>query len=420
MNMVDIILKKRSGEELTENEIRSVIKGYVDGSVADYQMSALLMAVYFQGLTDKEIFVLTDAMKNSGSVLDLSDIKGIKVDKHSSGGVGDKITLIIGPIVAAAGVKVAKMSGRGLGFTGGTIDKLAAIPGFTTDLSIDKFKRIVKDVGLCVAGQTENIAKADKLIYALRDVTGTVDIKGLIASSIMSKKLAMGSDAILLDVKYGMGALMKTKQEAKELAELMKRIGNMASKNVEYILSDMNQPLGNMVGNANEVMEAIDVLKGKGPDDLMNLAIEISGKMLVLGELAKDKEEGAKIAKSMVDNKKALLKCKEFIEAQGGNPSVVEDYSLLPKPKYEVNVKIAQSGILSRLEANKVGEASLICGAGREKKEDDIDLSAGITLFKKVGDEILEDEVVAKVYGNDKDKLVKAVDILIEAYTIAK
>lgn len=420
MNMVDIILKKRSGEELTENEIRSVIKGYVDGSVADYQISALLMAVYFQGLTDKEIFVLTDAMKNSGSVLDLSDIKGIKVDKHSSGGVGDKITLIIGPIVAAAGVKVAKMSGRGLGFTGGTIDKLAAIPGFTTDLSIDKFKRIVKDVGLCVAGQTENIAKADKLIYALRDVTGTVDIKGLIASSIMSKKLAMGSDAILLDVKYGMGALMKTKQEAKELAELMKRIGNMASKNVEYILSDMNQPLGNMVGNANEVMEAIDVLKGKGPDDLMNLAIEISGKMLVLGELAKDKEEGAKIAKSMVDNKKALLKCKEFIEAQGGNPSVVEDYSLLPKPKYEVNVKIAQSGILSRLEANKVGKASLICGAGREKKEDDIDLSAGITLFKKVGDEILEDEVVAKVYGNDKDKLVKAVDILIEAYTIAK
>lgn len=420
MNMVDIILKKRSGEELTENEIRSVIKGYVDGSVADYQMSALLMAIYFQGLTDKEIFVLTDAMKNSGSILDLSDIKGIKVDKHSSGGVGDKITLIIGPIVAAAGVKVAKMSGRGLGFTGGTIDKLAAIPGFTTDLSIDKFKRIVKDVGLCVAGQTENIAKADKLIYALRDVTGTVDIKGLIASSIMSKKLAMGSDAILLDVKYGMGALMKTKQEAKELAELMKRIGNMASKNVEYILSDMNQPLGNMVGNANEVMEAIDVLKGKGPDDLMNLAIEISGKMLVLGELAKDKEEGAKIAKSMVDNKKALLKCKEFIEAQGGNPSVVEDYSLLPKPKYEVNVKIAQSGILSRLEANKVGEASLICGAGREKKEDDIDLSAGITLFKKVGDEILEDEVVAKVYGNDKDKLVKAVDILIEAYTIAK
>ena len=420
MNMVDIILKKRSGEELTENEIRSVIEGYVDGSVADYQMSALLMAIYFQGLTDKEIFVLTDAMKNSGSVLDLSDIKGIKVDKHSSGGVGDKITLIIGPIVAAAGVKVAKMSGRGLGFTGGTIDKLAAIPGFTTDLSIDKFKRIVKDVGLCVAGQTENIAKADKLIYALRDVTGTVDIKGLIASSIMSKKLAMGSDAIVLDVKYGMGALMKTKQEAKELAELMKRIGNMASKNVEYILSDMNQPLGNMVGNANEVMEAIDVLKGKGPDDLMNLAIEISGKMLVLGELAKDKEEGAKIAKSMVDNKKALLKCKEFIEAQGGNPSVVEDYSLLPKPKYEVNVKIAQSGILSRLEANKVGEASLICGAGREKKEDDIDLSAGITLFKKVGDEILEDEVVAKVYGNDKDKLVKAVDILIEAYTIAK
>lgn len=420
MNMVDIILKKRRGEELTENEIRSVIKGYVDGSVADYQMSALLMAIYFQGLTDKEIFVLTDAMKNSGSILDLSDIKGIKVDKHSSGGVGDKITLIIGPIVAAAGVKVAKMSGRGLGFTGGTIDKLAAIPGFTTDLSIDKFKRIVKDVGLCVAGQTENIAKADKLIYALRDVTGTVDIKGLIASSIMSKKLAMGSDAILLDVKYGMGALMKTKQEAKELAELMKRIGNMASKNVEYILSDMNQPLGNMVGNANEVMEAIDVLKWKGPDDLMNLAIEISGKMLVLGELAKDKEEGAKIAKSMVDNKKALLKCKEFIEAQGGNPSVVEDYSLLPKPKYEVNVKIAQSGILSRLEANKVGEASLICGAGREKKEDDIDLSAGITLFKKVGDEILEDEVVAKVYGNDKDKLVKAVDILIEAYTIAK
>lgn len=420
MNMVDIILKKRSGEELTENEIRSVIEGYVDGSVADYQMSALLMAIYFQGLTDKEIFVLTDAMKNSGSVLDLSDIKGIKVDKHSSGGVGDKITLIIGPIVAAAGVKVAKMSGRGLGFTGGTIDKLAAIPGFTTDLSIDKFKRIVKDVGLCVAGQTENIAKADKLIYALRDVTGTVDIKGLIASSIMSKKLAMGSDAIVLDVKYGMGALMKTKQEAKELAELMQRIGNMASKNVEYILSDMNQPLGNMVGNANEVMEAIDVLKGKGPDDLMNLAIEISGKMLVLGELVKDKEEGAKIAKSMVDNKKALLKCKEFIEAQGGNPSVVEDYSLLPKPKYEVNVKIAQSGILSRLEANKVGEASLICGAGREKKEDDIDLSAGITLFKKVGDEILEDEVVAKVYGNDKDKLVKAVDILIEAYTIAK
>lgn len=425
MNMVELIIKKRDGNQLSDGEIREIISGYVNGQVADYQMSALLMAFYFQGLSNDEIFTLTDAMMYSGEIIDLSDIPGIKVDKHSSGGVGDKISLIICPIVAAAGVKVAKMSGRGLGFTGGTIDKLHAIPNFKTDLTMDQFKKQVSEIGVCIAGQTEDIAKADKLLYALRDVTGTVDVMGLIASSIMSKKLAMGSDAILLDVKYGKGALMKTKEDAQKLANLMVEIGQNAGKTVEAVLSNMDQPLGNQVGNANEVIEAIETLKGNGPKDLTELAIEISGKMIYLGQGAVDENQGREIAKQLIENGKALNKFRQFVEAQGGEGKIVDDYNSLPKPKYEMIFTGADLGLqfdekaaIREIEANLVGEASLLSGAGREKKDDEIDLSAGIELIKKVGSEFSVNDPIAKIFGNNHDKLVEAFEKLKEAYVV--
>lgn len=425
MNMVELIIKKRDGNQLSDGEIREIISGYVNGQVADYQMSALLMAFYFQGLSNDEIFTLTDAMMHSGEIIDLSDIPGIKVDKHSSGGVGDKISLIICPIVAAAGVKVAKMSGRGLGFTGGTIDKLHAIPNFKTDLTMDQFKKQVSEIGVCIAGQTEDIAKADKLLYALRDVTGTVDVMGLIASSIMSKKLAMGSDVILLDVKYGKGALMKTKEDAQKLANLMVEIGQNAGKTVEAVLSNMDQPLGNQVGNANEVIEAIETLKGNGPKDLTELAIEISGKMIYLGQGAADENQGREIAKQLIENGKALNKFRQFVEAQGGEGKIVDDYNSLPKPKYEMIFTGADLGLqfdekaaIREIEANLVGEASLLSGAGREKKDDEIDLSAGIELIKKVGSEFSVNDPIAKIFGNNHDKLVEAFEKLKEAYVV--
>lgn len=425
MNMVELIIKKRDGNQLSDGEIREIISGYVNGQVADYQMSALLMAFYFQGLSNDEIFTLTDAMMHSGEIIDLSDIPGIKVDKHSSGGVGDKISLIICPIVAAAGVKVAKMSGRGLGFTGGTIDKLHAIPNFKTDLTMDQFKKQVSEIGVCIAGQTEDIAKADKLLYALRDVTGTVDVMGLIASSIMSKKLAMGSDVILLDVKYGKGALMKTKEDAQKLANLMVEIGQNAGKTVEAVLSNMDQPLGNQVGNANEVIEAIETLKGNGPKDLTELAVEISGKMIYLGQGAADENQGREIAKQLIENGKALNKFRQFVEAQGGEGKIVDDYNSLPKPKYEMIFTGADLGLqfdekaaIREIEANLVGEASLLSGAGREKKDDEIDLSAGIELIKKVGSEFSVNDPIAKIFGNNHDKLVEAFEKLKEAYVV--
>lgn len=425
MNMVELIIKKRDGNQLSDGEIREIISGYVNGQVADYQMSALLMAFYFQGLSNDEIFALTDAMMHSGEIIDLRDIPGIKVDKHSSGGVGDKISLIICPIVAAAGVKVAKMSGRGLGFTGGTIDKLHAIPNFKTDLTMNQFKKQVSEIGVCIAGQTEDIAKADKLLYALRDVTGTVDVMGLIASSIMSKKLAMGSDAILLDVKYGKGALMKTKEDAQKLANLMVEIGQNAGKTVETVLSNMDQPLGNQVGNANEVIEAIETLKGNGPKDLTELSIEISGKMIYLGQGAADENQGREIAKQLIENGKALNKFRQFVEAQGGEAQIVDDYNSLPKPKYEMiftgvdlGLQFEEKATIREIEANLVGEASLLSGAGREKKEDEIDLSAGIELIKKVGDEFSVNDPIAKIFGKKHDKLVEAFEKLKEAYVV--
>lgn len=425
MNMVELIIKKRDGNQLSDGEIREIISGYVNGQVADYQMSALLMAFYFQGLSNDEIFALTDAMMHSGEIIDLRDIPGIKVDKHSSGGVGDKISLIICPIVAAAGVKVAKMSGRGLGFTGGTIDKLHAIPNFKTDLTMNQFKKQVSEIGVCIAGQTEDIAKADKLLYTLRDVTGTVDVMGLIASSIMSKKLAMGSDAILLDVKYGKGALMKTKEDAQKLANLMVEIGQNAGKTVETVLSNMDQPLGNQVGNANEVIEAIETLKGNGPKDLTELSIEISGKMIYLGQGAADENQGREIAKQLIENGKALNKFRQFVEAQGGEAQIVDDYNSLPKPKYEMiftgvdlGLQFEEKATIREIEANLVGEASLLSGAGREKKEDEIDLSAGIELIKKVGDEFSVNDPIAKIFGKKHDKLVEAFEKLKEAYVV--
>lgn len=421
MNITDIIIKKRNGFELTADEINYAVTEFVKGTVADYQMSALLMTFYFNNLTENEIFALTEVMKNSGKILDLSDIVGVKVDKHSSGGVGDKISLIVGPIAAAAGVKVAKMSGRGLGFTGGTIDKLEAISGFKTDMSEEAFKNQVKDIGMCIIGQTEDIAKADKLIYALRDVTGTVDIPGLIASSIMSKKLAMGSDCMVLDVKYGKGALMKTYDDAKDLGNMMKKIGEKAGKTVEIVLSAMEQPLGNAVGNANEIEEAIETLKGKGPVDLTELAVSIAGKMIYLGKQAVSEKAGEETAREIIADGRGLKKFKEFVEAQGGNSDIADDYSLLPKPQFTYTIKGEEllegdKNKITKLDAEAVGKASLVCGAGRHSKKDKPDLSAGITLYKKVGDTVEPKDIVATIYGSDETKVKEGKDKLKEAY----
>lgn len=421
MNITDIIIKKRNGFELTADEINYAVTEFVKGTVADYQMSALLMTFYFNNLTENEIFALTEVMKNSGKILDLSDIAGVKVDKHSSGGVGDKISLIVGPIAAAAGVKVAKMSGRGLGFTGGTIDKLEAISGFKTDLSEEAFKNQVKDIGICIIGQTEDIAKADKLIYALRDVTGTVDIPGLIASSIMSKKLAMGSDCMVLDVKYGKGALMKTYDDAKDLGNMMKKIGEKAGKTVEIVLSAMEQPLGNAVGNANEIEEAIETLKGKGPVDLTELAVSIAGKMIYLGKQAVSEKAGEETAREIIADGRGLKKFREFVEAQGGNSDIADDYSLLPKPQFTYIIKgeellTGDKNKITGLDAEAVGKASLVCGAGRHSKKDKPDLSAGITLYKKVGDTVESKDIVATIYGSDETKIKEGKDKLKEAY----
>ena len=417
MQFKDIIEKKRDGGKLSREEIEFFITGYTAGDIPDYQVSALLMAVYFRGLDREETFYLTDAMKRSGDVADLSAIPGIKVDKHSTGGVGDKTTLIVAPLCAACGVPVTKMSGRGLGFTGGTVDKMESIPGFRTALEQAEFEEIVKNTGMSVIGQSAHIAAADKKLYALRDVTATVENIGLITSSIMSKKLASGSDAIVLDVKTGRGAFMKTQEDARQLAEWMVDIGKRSGKKMAAFITDMEQPLGCGVGNSIEVMEAINTLKGLGPGDITELSRQLAGYMIYIGGKADSFEEGVRKADQSLRDGSGLRQFRAFVEAQGGDPAITEDPSLFPQASIILELKASGSGYVTALDAETVGKASQLSGAGRAKKEDPVDLAAGIILNKKVGDPVADGELLARIYANDEGKAKAALEVLESAYS---
>lgn len=416
MRMYDIIHKKRNGGELSEEEIRFFIEGYTDESIPDYQAAALCMAVYFRGMTPKETSILTLAMAESGDQIDLGGIEGFTVDKHSTGGVGDKTSLIVVPIVASCGGKVAKMSGRGLGHTGGTVDKLESIPGFRTELNPDDFIKQVNGIGLCIVGQTGELAPADKKLYALRDVTATVESIPLIASSIMSKKLAAGSKGIVLDVKTGSGAFMKTVEESENLAKEMVAIGKSAGKSVTAVITNMDIPLGDSVGNSLEVIEAIKTLKGEGESDLTEVCLTLAAQMLsmVTGE---DEKTCYSMAKGAIDNGLAINKLREMISAQGGNANVVDDYSLFKQPKYTVEIFSECDGYIEHTDAEKIGIASVILGAGREKKGDPIDPSAGIVLKKKTGDYVKKGEPLAVFYTDDEGKIEGAKQEFLNAFT---
>ena len=416
MRMYDIIHKKRNGGELSEEEIRFFIEGYTDESIPDYQAAALCMAVYFRGMTPKETSILTLAMAESGDQIDLGGIEGFTVDKHSTGGVGDKTSLIVVPIVASCGGKVAKMSGRGLGHTGGTVDKLESIPGFRTELNLDDFIKQVNGIGLCIVGQTGELAPADKKLYALRDVTATVESIPLIASSIMSKKLAAGSKGIVLDVKTGSGAFMKTVEESENLAKEMVAIGKSAGRSVTAVITNMDIPLGDSVGNSLEVIEAIKTLKGEGESDLTEVCLTLAAQMLsmVTGE---DEKTCYSMAKGAIDNGLAINKLREMISAQGGNANVVDDYSLFKQPKYTAEIFSECDGYIEHTDAEKIGIASVILGAGREKKGDPIDPSAGIVLKKKTGDYVKKGEPLAVFYTDDEGKIEGAKQEFLDAFT---
>lgn len=400
MRMVDIIEKKRDGQELTTAEINFFIEGYTKGEIPDYQASALAMAIYFQDMNDRERADLTRAMVESGDTIDLSAIDGIKVDKHSTGGVGDTTTLVLAPLVASLGVPVSKMSGRGLGHTGGTIDKLESIAGFHVELTREQFIDLVNRDKVAVIGQSGNLTPADKKLYALRDVTGTVNSIPLIASSIMSKKIAAGADAIVLDVKTGDGAFMKTQEDAEELAHAMVHIGNHVGRKTIAIISDMSQPLGFAIGNALEVKEAIETLQGKGPKDLTELVLTLGSQMVILAGKAKTSEEAKEMLLDAIHSGKALAKFKEFLANQGGDASIVDDLTKLPQAKYKIELPAKQSGYISRMVADEIGVASMILGAGRATKEDVIDLAVGLVLHKKVGDKVEEGESILTIYSN--------------------
>lgn len=419
MNMVDIITKKRDGGELSPEEIHFFIDNYVKGSIPDYQASALLMAIYFRGLSRAETFALTEAMEFSGDVEDLSDLPGVKVDKHSTGGVGDKTTLVVAPVAAAAGVTVAKMSGRGLGFTGGTADKLEAIPGFRTRLDPEEFRRQLAELGLAVITQTGSITPADKKIYALRDVTGTVESPGLIASSIMSKKLAAGSDGIVLDVKCGSGALLKDLAEAENMAELMIDIGRNAGRKMVAVISDMSQPLGQAVGNALEVEEALQVLKGGGPEDLRQLCLELAGEMIWIGGRAESFEEGKKTAEQVLSDGRALEKFREMVRRQGGDDRIIEEPERMGSSRYSRDVFAERDGFIAEMAAQEIGRASQHLGAGRLRKEDEIDFTAGIRMHVRIGNFVKEGDVLATLYGADSRRLEEAETILEAAIRIS-
>ncbi|HDC3461806.1 TPA: pyrimidine-nucleoside phosphorylase [Staphylococcus aureus] len=412
MRMIDIIEKKRDGHTLTTEEINFFIDGYVKGDIPDYQASSLAMAIYFQDMNDDERAALTMAMVNSGDMIDLSDIKGVKVDKHSTGGVGDTTTLVLAPLVAAVDVPVAKMSGRGLGHTGGTIDKLEAIDGFHVEIDEATFVKLVNENKVAVVGQSGNLTPADKKLYALRDVTGTVNSIPLIASSIMSKKIAAGADAIVLDVKTGSGAFMKTLEDAEALAHAMVRIGNNVGRNTMAIISDMNQPLGRAIGNALELQEAIDTLKGQGPKDLTELVLTLGSQMVVLANKAETLEEARALLIEAINSGAALEKFKTFIKNQGGDETVIDHPERLPQAQYQIEYKAKKPGYVTELVSNDIGVASMMLGAGRLTKEDDIDLAVGIVLNKKIGDKVEEGESLLTIHSNrqDVDDVVKKLD----------
>ncbi|WP_304942427.1 pyrimidine-nucleoside phosphorylase [Vallitalea guaymasensis] len=416
MRMYDIIEKKKLGMVLSEDEIKYFVNGYTEGKIPDYQVSALLMAIYFKGMNEKETSVLTLAMAKSGEMLDLSDIDGIKVDKHSTGGVGDKTTLVIAPMVAALGIPVAKMSGRGLGHTGGTIDKLEAFDGFSTKVEKDTFVNNVNKIKIAIAGQTANLAPADKKLYALRDVTATVDNISLIASSIMSKKIASGANAIVLDVKTGSGAFMKKEEDAFELAKEMVNIGTGLDRDVAAIISDMDQPLGRAVGNSLEVIEAIETLRGNGPKDLLELCLTLGSFMVKAAGKTKTAEEGRKLLEQTISSGAAIEKLKELVRAQGGNEEFVDNTDLFKKASITEPIKADRSGYVSHIEANEIGVASMILGGGRETKESIIDLSVGIVIEKKVGDKVSEGDILAYIHGNDQQKIKLAKEKALTAY----
>ncbi|MHC5216685.1 pyrimidine-nucleoside phosphorylase [Enterococcus sp. LJL128] len=403
MRMVDLIEKKRDGNVLSKEEIQFIIDGYTKGDIPDYQLSAFLMTVFYQDMTDEEITDMTLAMAHSGEVINLSEIKGIKVDKHSTGGVGDTTTLILAPLVASVGVSVAKMSGRGLGHTGGTIDKLEAIPGFKVELPDEEFIRLVNESHVAVIGQSGDLAPADKKLYALRDVTATVNSIPLIASSIMSKKIAAGADAIVLDVTTGEGAFMKNLDEARRLAETMVRIGKLANRQTMAVISDMSQPLGEAIGNSLEIVEAIETLKGNGPEDLVEMCYVLGSQMVVLAEKAATLDEARAMLKEALESAKALEKFREMIRNQGGDDTIIDNPERLLTAKYEVELPAKSSGIVQRIVANEIGVAAMLLGAGRATKEDELDYAVGIKLHKKVGMPVNEGESLLTIYANTED-----------------
>lgn len=403
MQMTDIILKKRDGFELSKEEIAFFIKNYVNNIVPDYQASALAMAIYFQGMNKKEINFLTDSMLHSGEIIDLSSINGVKIDKHSTGGVGDKTSLVLGPLVASCGAKVAKMSGRGLGHTGGTLDKLESIKGVSVNVSKENFIKQVNDIGIAIIGQTGDLVPADKKLYALRDVTATVDSIPLIASSIMSKKLASGADTILLDVKFGSGAFMKDIKSAEELASTMVEIGKHLNRDTKAVLTDMDQPLGMAIGNSLEVIEACETLKGRGPKDLVELCLNLGAIILKQAHIEEDIEKGKVLLQSKIDNLEAFKKLEELIKYQGGDISYLEDYSKFEKSKYQKEIYSSKEGYVEKISALEIGECAMHLGAGRATKDDVIDMASGIVLNKKVGDFVKKGELLLTCYTNKEN-----------------
>ena len=405
---IDVIRKKRDGSELSALEIEGLINAYTAGDIPDYQVSAWLMAVVLRGMTRPETAALTDAMLRSGEVLDLSALPARKVDKHSTGGVGDKTSLVLAPLAAAAGVTVPMISGRGLGHTGGTLDKLESIPGFNVNLSVEKFRRVLETCGCAMIGQTAEIAPADRKLYALRDVTGTVESPYLICASIMSKKLAEGIDALVLDVKTGSGAFMKSEKDASFLAELMVETGEHMGKQMVALITDMDQPLGNMIGNAIEVVECIDILRGAGPDDLRELCLELAGWMLHLGGASKDVAEGKRKSAALIASGKALEVFRKMIEMQGGDPRVIDDAKRLPQAQHTLEVKSVRAGCIATMQCEQIGTACVILGGGRERKEDSVDPAVGIVLHKKVGDRVTAGEPLATIHYNSEPKAERA------------
>jgi len=419
MRTVDLIHKKRDGEELSTEEISYLVESYNNDAIPDYQMSAFLMAVYFAGMTDREVSALTDCIVRSGETVDLSSIPGVKVDKHSTGGVGDKTSLIVGPLAAAAGVIVPKVTGRALGHTGGTLDKLESIPGMRTNLSLDEFRTQLREIGLCYIGQSTKVAPADGKLYALRDVTATVESIPLIASSIMSKKLTVGSDALVLDVKVGAGAFMKRQTEARKLAQMMVGIGRRVDRRVQALITDMNQPLGYAVGNAVEVMEVSQVLHNEGPDDLKRLSLELAARMIFLAKLVPSLDDAREVALHKLADGSAFKKFREVVQAQGGDPKALDKFELLPNATGMREITSPRAGYVTAIDAEDIGEASGLMGASRDKKEDKIDPAVGVILEAKIGDKVEAGSVLCRLYYTREERVDEAADMVEDAFRIS-